>query len=442
MTRPARQSTQPATPSVPSAPPPVAIIAATLYGNRGAQAMLETVVGVLSRQQRQRRFHVFSYYPADDRRLLRDPRIDIHSATPLALVAWLLPWSLLFGLLQRLFGARVLRLAPAPIRGLAESALLVDLAGVAFIDGREKFLPFNILTLVPAWLLATPVVKMPQATGPYRNRINRLCARLALPRCAKVWARGEYTLAHLQQAGFSGLNFERADDIAFNFEESFALTDEGGDEVERCLQALQHDAAVGRRGVIGLCPSSVVAARARKRGGDYETVLVDLVQRLAGHGFQVLLFPNATRAGDGDAERNNDLPLIRRILAGLVLAADAPAPVAVSGDVNAAAIKRLIAASDIVLVSRFHAMVGALSLARPPVVLGWSHKYAEVMARFGLEDQVMDYAAMDRAGLEQAVLAVFEQRAVLADTIRTRLPAIQADALRPLQELPEAMTPR
>ncbi len=433
MTGTGRQSTSP----VPSTPPPVAIIAATLYGNRGAQAMLETVVGVLSRQQPQRRFHVFSYYPADDRRLLRHPRIRIHSATPLALVAWLLPWSLLFGLLQRVFGARVLALAPAPIRALAESALLVDLAGVAFIDGREKFLPFNILTLVPAWLLGVPVVKMPQATGPYRNRINRLCARLVLPRCAKVWARGESTLAHLQEAGFPSLDFERGDDIAFNFQESFALTNEGADEVERCLRALAQGAP-GRRGVVGLCPSSVVAVRARKRGGDYEAVLIDLVQRLAGQGFQVLLFPNATRAGDGDAERNNDLPLIRRILAGLDLPEAAPPVVAVGGDVNAAAIKRLIAATDIVLVSRFHAMVGALSLAVPPVVLGWSHKYAEVMARFGLEDQVMDYAAMDRAGLEQAVLAVFARRAGLSDTIRARLPAIQADALRPLQELPGA----
>lgn len=424
-------------PTHPAHPAPVAIIAATLYGNRGAQAMLETVVGVLSRQQPQRQFHVFSYYPADDRRLLRDPRIRIHSATPLALVAWLLPWALLFGLLQRLFGARILALAPAAIRALAESALLVDLAGVAFIDGREKFLPFNILTLVPAWLLATPVVKMPQATGPYRNRINRLCARLVLPRCAKVWARGESTLAHLQEAGFAGLDFERGDDIAFNFEEGFALTDEGTGEVERCLRALEQ-AAPGRRGVIGLCPSSVVATRARKRGGDYEAVLIDLVQRLAGQGFQVLLFPNATRAADGQAERNNDLPVIARILAGLQLPAGAPPVVAVGDDVNAAAIKRLIRATDIVLVSRFHAMVGALSLAVPPVVLGWSHKYAEVMARFGLQDQVMDYAAMDRAALEQAVLAVFEHRTALAATIAARLPAIQADALRPLLELPGA----
>lgn len=417
--------------------PPVAIIAATLYGNRGAQAMLETVIGVLDGQQPGRHFHVFSYYPAADRRLLRAARVRIHSATPLALVAWLLPWSVLFGLLQRLFGRRVLGLAPAAIRALAESAVLVDLAGVAFIDGREKFLPFNLLTLVPAWLLRTPVVKMPQATGPFRRRLNRLCARLALPRCAQVWARGEYTLAHLQQAGFPGLACARADDIAFNFEPRFALTDEGGDQVRRCLGELAAGAG-SRRGVIGLCPSSVVAVRARKRGGDYEAVLTGLVRRLAGAGFQVLLFPNATRAGAGAAERNNDLPVIGRILAGLDLPPGVPPVVAVNGDVNAAAIKHLIAATDMVLVSRFHAMVGALSLAVPPVVLGWSHKYAEVMARFGLEDQVMDYAAMDRTALEQAVLAVFAQRAGLVAAIRERLPAIQADALRPLQELPAA----
>jgi colanic acid/amylovoran biosynthesis protein len=47
---------------------------------------------------------------------------------------------------------------------------LIDLAGVSFIDGREKFLPFNILTILPAMLLGVPVVKFAQAMGPSRIR--------------------------------------------------------------------------------------------------------------------------------------------------------------------------------------------------------------------------------------------------------------------------------
>jgi polysaccharide pyruvyl transferase WcaK-like protein len=40
-------------------------------------------------------------------------------------------------------------------------------------------------------------------------------------------------------------------------------------------------------------------------------------------------------------------------------------------------------------------MVGALSLAKPTVVFGWSHKYAEVMHDFGMEEWVFDYTRLD-----------------------------------------------
>ena len=103
-----------------SQPGSFSIIAATCYGNRGAEAMLETVIGRLREREPALRFEVFSYYPADDRRLVDDPQVRIHSSTPFALVAWLLPWSLLFGLLRLVFGRRVLRLGPAAVRARAE----------------------------------------------------------------------------------------------------------------------------------------------------------------------------------------------------------------------------------------------------------------------------------------------------------------------------------
>lgn len=410
------------------------IIAATCHGNRGAQAMLETVVGRLSREQPGLRFHVFSYYPAADRALVRDDRVSIHSSTPVALVAWLLPWSLVFGLARLLFGRRVLRLAPAAIRGLAESAALVDLAGVSFIDGREKFLPFNALTILPAWLLGTPVAKMPQATGPFQGLANRWAARWVLPMCRMFWARGPRTHQHLLDAGFPGLRFAQADDIAFNHQPEYSLTDEGGALLEQRLDTLRRMRA-GARGVIGVCPSSVVAAKARREKGDYEPALVALIEGLAGQGFLVVLFPNATRDSAGEAERNNDLPLMRRLAAAVEGGRHAVRPVMFDFDLNASGIKRVIGETDVVVVSRFHAMVGALSLEVPPAVLGWSHKYAEVMARFGLEANVLDYTQLDGADLVARAERLFEERGQVVEQIRRHLPAVKASAERPVVAL-------
>jgi polysaccharide pyruvyl transferase WcaK-like protein len=412
------------------------IIAATFHGNRGAEAMLETVIGRLSAAEPGLRFHVFSYYPAEDRKLVDDPRVSFHSSTPLALVAWLLPWALLFGVLRRVAGRGVYRMAPAAIRALAGSDALVDLAGVAFIDGREKFLPFNVLTLLPAMLLGTPVVKMPQAVGPFEHRANRLAARWVLPRCAMVWARGGRTMQHLDGAAFAGVQRAQADDIAFNFDAAWSLTREGVAELPHMLAAI--DALrlqPGIRGIVGVCPSAVLAVQARKGSGDYEPALVGLVRGLTADGFGVVLFPNATRAEAGDAERNNDLPLMRRIHAASVAAGIGRPPLLADFDLNAAGIKQVIARADVLLVSRFHAMVGALSMGVPTAVLGWSHKYAEVMARFGLDGVVMDYKALSAEQLLASVQRLFEQRAQVRAAIVARLPEVQASAGRPVLAL-------
>lgn len=395
--------------------------------------MLETVVGRVRLEAPEARFHVFTYYPDDDRGLLDDSRIVLHSSTPVALVLWLFPASLVFALLRRVFGSRVLRFAPAAVRALADSRALVDLAGVAFIDGREKFLPFNMLTLLPAWLLGTPIVKLSQAVGPFRKPVNRALARFMLPKCRMVWARGGQTMQFLEQSGFQGLTMAQADDIAFNHRDAYALTDEGG---EALAAGLERIAALrpGVRGVVGVCPSSVVAVQSAKEGGDYEAILADLVSSLTRSGLLVVLFPNATRAVDPVAQRNNDLPVLRRLRDASADPA-VSAPVVFDFDINASGIKRVIAATDIVLVSRFHAMVGALSLGVPAAVLGWSHKYAEVMARFGLEANVMDYKQLDRGALLARVSTVFDQRLQMRDSILEHLPAVKASADRPVAAL-------
>jgi len=411
------------------------VIAATFHGNRGAQAMLETVIGRLRRERPSLRFHVFSYYPHQDRRLVDADHVVVHSATPLALVAWLLPWSLLFGLLLRLFGRGVLPVAPAAIRALAQSRALVDLAGVSFIDGRGKFLPFNALTLLPAWLLGTPIVKMPQAMGPFERPVNRMLAGLLLPRCDMVWARGAGTYDHLQASRLRGLRFAQADDIAFNHHDDYDLTRENADVVDALLRELRTQRARAPADVVvGICPSSVVAARTG--GRRYEAMLATLVQDLSRRGCQVVLFPNATRE-HGEGERNNDLPLLRRIR---YASGEDAAPLLFDRDVSASGIKRIIAATDLVLTSRFHAMVGALALQVPVVVLGWSHKYAEVMARFGLDDYVLNESVLDEGKLDESrpstfVLAAISERERIRRLIVEHLPEVSASAERPVLSL-------
>jgi polysaccharide pyruvyl transferase WcaK-like protein len=405
----------------------VALIAATFYGNRGAEAMLSTSIGLLrERVGKTTIFNVFSYYPKQDRELVADDHIVIHSSTPAYLVLNLLPSAILYRLFGMLRLRSIQKFLPEATQALARSQVLICLAGVSFIDGRLKFLPFNIATVLPALLLGVPVVKFAQALGPFRDKLSRLVARIILPRCKHIFARGAKTHQYLEElfpvAGF----YDRADDVAFSFREEFSLSIGDPNRMEKSLPELHRARGEGRT-IIGVCPSVVVAKRAEAAGWDYTKFMVKLISGLVGDGYSIALFPNATRAEDMDKPHNNDLPLLRRIAAGIDTA-QLMHVTTFSGSLNAAQIHQIIKECDVAAVSRFHAMVGALVCHTPIVVIGWSHKYMEVMERFGQQDMVLDY----RDGQVGPVLKRIEQLIFQCEErvarIASALPEVQASS--------------
>lgn len=391
----------------------VALVGATFYGNRGAEAMLATTIALLRRRRPDLRFNVYSYYPAKDRALVADERVRVFSATPAHLVAALLPLALLYAGLGIPGVRRLRRWLPQSIRALANSKVLICLAGVSFIDGREKYLPFNIATILPAMLVGVPVVKFAQAVGPFDDRLNRLAAQLFLTRCARVFSRGPVTQSHLE-ARFGGSFFGRANDVAFLFEPAYALSPR-----VPALDAIMRRVEASRQAgvpIVGICPSVVVARRRAARGSDYAREIADVAASLARAGKGVVLFANATRGDDPDKTHNNDLPLLAAIRD--ALPADVrPAVTVVDHGVNAADVHRIIAGCDVIVTSRFHAMIGALACTTPVLVLGWSHKYREVMALFELEECVFDDAIDDVAALVDRV----DDMILRADELRTQI---------------------
>lgn len=416
--------TGPLAPKASAESPRFSLIAATVSGNRGAEAMLETSIGRIRDRHPDACFSVFSYYPEKDAALIADRMVSVCSSTPAHLVLVLFPMSLLAAPFAKLTG-RAPRFFPRSVRELAESKALIDLAGVSFIDGREKFLPFNILTILPAMLLGTPVFKLAQAMGPFEHALNRFSARL-LRRCALVVPRGDVTLEHMRTIAFPADKMLPCPDVAFLFESRDALSHEGMGEAGE-LATRAGIMRGGGREVVGLCPSAVLAGKASAEGWDYIGFMAELAEGLIGEGHAVLLFPNATRAGS-EKLRNNDLPVIREIV-GRLGGEETEGLLAVKGDMNAAALRVVLQGCSCAAVSRFHAMVGALSIGLPVAVVGWSHKYLEVMKQFGLEEFVFDYSAHDADALRVVVDRLLADRESHSTNISKALPRVQ-DASR------------
>jgi polysaccharide pyruvyl transferase WcaK-like protein len=270
----------------------ISIIGATVLGNRGAEAMLGTTIGRIKEKHPDAEFYVYSYYPEDDKKLITDVRITVHSATPLYLVTVLFPFSIVLWFFNLFQLKAVKNILPTSVKDLADSDVLIDLAGVSFMDGRTIFLPFNIMTIWPAMLVGTPVVKFAQGLGSFKQTATKISAKLFLPRCKQLFARGEITQMFLEEFFPTNINYQPAGDVAFSHKQGDSISSENinySNEIQIKLASIQDN----QNSIIGLCPSSVVLSKSQKSGIDYIGTLVQMIENiLKEEDTYIFLFPN------------------------------------------------------------------------------------------------------------------------------------------------------
>jgi colanic acid/amylovoran biosynthesis protein len=379
-----------------------AIIAATFTGNRGAEAMLLTTIEQLRHRFPTANIHVLSYAARDDRAWLEAhpiPRVFIHDATPKQIALQWCPRAII----AKILGNRSELKAEhgQNIPALLKVDALFDLAGVAFIDGREKFLPFNLLTLAPFLLNGVPVYKMSQAIGPITSFPNRICSKMILPFCKRVIARGKTTLEHLTAFGLQK-NLRHAPDVSFLLRPSNAPVAPSSRPID-----------------IGIMPSSVVA---RKRP-DYEDLIVEVAEKLLAKGVSVSLIAHSWK-DDTDKPFNNDLPLIKRIASRVT-----KGEVTLYGPgLDARELKEIVSHHKSIITSRFHGMIAALDTETPPIVLGWSHKYREVLQRFNLDHCALPTSSTTSDALSRKALEVLSRVEELSASLTEALPRTRREA--------------
>jgi colanic acid/amylovoran biosynthesis protein len=388
-----------------------AITAATFTGNRGAEAMLLTTIEQLKSCFPACAIHVLSYSPQDDREWLTSHPIGnvfVHDATPKQIA---LQWCLRSALAVVAKPAATLTAEhDQKMPALLSVDAVFDLAGVSFIDGREKFLPFNVLTLAPFLINKVPTYKLSQALGPITSIANKLSAKLVLPFCKRVVARGEETHQHLARFGLTA-NLRHAPDV------SFLLRPHAQGIIPTSQRSVD----------VGIIPSSVVS---RKRA-DYDAFLADVIQQLQAQGASVSLIAHSWRVGT-EKEFNNDMPLINRILARLPQRESVQV---IGPGLDARGLKAAIGNHKVTITSRFHGMIAALDTATIPLVLGWSHKYREVLRAFGIEDYAMPTASTDAATLVSRTLETLAKAPEISARLEQQLPGIRHEAQSQFNEI-------
>ena len=369
-----------------------------------------------------------STHPAADRKAYEriDAEVTVASQRPVEMAALHVPLALLAGLL------RVMRLPwrwacrPSALRALAEADVVADLSGISFVDGRRfVVLVYNTLVVAIPLLLGRPVVKCSQALGPFRTVVNRTLAQTVLPQVAAVCARGEATAAHLRTLGLT--NVRPATDLAFTMRVP--------DQVRKQMQ--DRLAAVAPGPYLVVSPSQVVDTHCRSRGIDYPRIIADFIDAVVNHtGYAVVVIAHSAQPADG-VNHMNDLPLCREVVS---TTRARERVIFLDEDLLPTELRAVIGEAAMLVTSRFHAMISGLAERKPMLVIGWSHKYGEVLAPFGLSELAMPYEDLTSG---EAMLARTEEMLKRGDelvaSIERHLPAAVAGAETSFEALAAAL---
>jgi len=393
----------------------VAVIGGTFAGNKGAAGMLESVIANLNgRMGGGVRFDVISIYPRRDRARPLPENVSIVAAPPAQLVLLLPPLAALYSLLRMMRLPRKFLLAYRPLRALAKAAALLDVSGISFVDGRGATLVYNVACNLPAIMLGVPLLKMSQALGPFRSAPNRAAARFILSRARAVFARGRETEENLRGLGLA--NVTAAADLAFILNERVPVPP---------LPPALAGALPRGEIVIGVSPSQVLASDCERRGIDLVAVLSSALDRLHEEtGARIVIIAHSLLEPERRS-RNNDYHVCAALHERLRHKESATL---VIEDLTASELRAVIERCTILVAARFHAMISALCVGVPPVVIAWSHKYREVMDEFGLGRFVVDAGRLDTESLRELASAALGGEKEIRAAIAANLPKVMASA--------------
>jgi polysaccharide pyruvyl transferase WcaK-like protein len=183
-------------------------------------------------------------------------------------------------------------------------------------------------------------------------------------------------------------------------------------------------------------PSAVVRGIYDSSGGDYVSAMAALVADIRQKtGRSVVIAPHSYRAGLPEG-RMNDGPVCREVAA--ACSGDTQV-LGLDFDLTAGELRHLVAHSSVLVTSRFHAMISGLATSTPTVVVGWSHKYKEVLDDFGLSNLGLDSSALNRPSeIADIVSKVLTSKSEISQQITAALPAVKVRSLRNFSAIAEA----
>lgn len=307
---------------------------------------------------------------------------ELGADADLAVEPWIAPYRerARLGLLQKLWVRRLGPAATLPaailpravrrrfgIVGEDQIDAVLDASGFRYTDD-DRYGPRSARELernARRWRRGGKVVVLlPQALGPFRTPAVREPFLRALESVDLVYARDARSEAHLRELAPGDDRIRRAPDVTI----AVAGT---------CPPDLE--ALVGSGPFACLVPNDRMLERTTPEVAEgYVAFLRSCAHEVASLGLRPVLVLHETA---------RDAPFVERLGDAL-----GPDPRVVT-ERDPLVLKGILGAAAIVVSSRYHALVSAMSQGVPVVATGWSHKYATLLDDFGTPGQLVDVLA-------------------------------------------------
>ena len=325
-------------------------------------------------------------------------------------------WLGVAALAYRLLGVQLL---PSGRSRQALMCAYYDADLVAVIGGGHLYAPhrFNIAFLwlwaglACAVIMRKPLVLLPQSFGPLPGRFQRALLRWLLDHSQFVATREYRSLQLLADIGVKQRVLVLPD-LAF-------CTEQAPLDALATLPALAQ-ARCTQRPLIGVTLMDWGGQNARfQQQQQYETAMVALIEHMIDrYDAQVALFAQCVGPTPAQDDRLVATRIAARLPGRALIRADQPLAPAV--------LKTAYAQLDLLVATRMHSAIFALSAGVPTLAIGYLHKSTGIMEMLGLVAHTLDIADANTARCLAHFEALWAARADVRLLLAQRIPALQA----------------
>jgi len=265
-------------------------------------------------------------------------------------------------------------------------------------------------------LIKKPVIIYAEGAGPFNSRIGRIIAKSFFDRCTYIAVRDEISLEHLVSLDIERERINLVTDSAF------------------LLQPSDKNLNYRKKGkkLIGIATSKLVVGygfRRIKNEDPYQSFvkfmseLIDwMIENLNAN---VIMVPHAIQAKRDDYQTACDIfKRIRNKDQVKILGKNS----------EAADFKKAISYCDLLIASRLHAAIAALSTCVPVIGIAYSHKLTGIFNSFGIADLIIDIKDLDWR-ITDKIKKVLINSGIIKKKLRTKMVSTRRLAEKPSFEV-------